>query len=205
MASTADRILSALDNAKRALDDDELAALLGVRRQVINQVCRSLELQGRLKRRVSVGSKIVNLLVGVVPPSVDEPVPRPPGADGLLTEDEVKAAVRDHLQAQGYRVTVAWGHQRGIDIEAMRPANRILIEAKGEVTLQPQQVNYFIGALGELVQRLADPNARYGLALPDNPQYRGLVARLPALARQRLSLIVFLVKRTDGGLVVTEE
>ena len=45
----------------------------------------------------------------------------------------------------------------------------------------PQQVNYFLGAIGELTQRMADPDAVYGLALPDNRQYRGLVDRLHAL------------------------
>jgi hypothetical protein len=34
-----------------------------------------------------------------------------------------------------------------------------------------------IGALGELLQRMTESNAVYGLALPDNAQYRGLVER----------------------------
>jgi len=45
--------------------------------------------------------------------------------------------------------------------------------------------------LGELVQRIEDPHASYGIALPDNRQYRGLVDRLPALAKERLRLAVF--------------
>jgi hypothetical protein len=40
-----------------------------------------------------------------------------------------------------------------------------------------------------------DPHARYALALPDNPRYRGIVRRLPDLARQRLDLTVFFVHR----------
>ena len=115
----------------------------------------------------------------------------------------MKAAVRDYLKAKGYDVTVAWGHERGIDIEARGP-DRILIEAKGEVASDQQQGSYFIGALGELVQRLDDLDARYGLALPDNRRYRGLVNRLPALARNRLRLVVFMVKRTGVGFAVTE-
>ena len=101
----------------------------------------------------------------------------------------------------GTNVRVAWGRQRGIDIEATRsePPDRLVIEAKGEATLQPQQVNYFLGALGELLQRMNDPNARYGLALPDNRQYRGLVQRLPTLVWTRLNLIVFFVRRLPDG------
>jgi hypothetical protein len=54
-------------------------------------------------------------------------------------------------------------------------------------------MNYFLNALGELIQRMDDPDARYGLALPANNQFRGLVRRLPALARDRLRLVVFFV------------
>ena len=187
------------------MDDGELAVVLGVRHQSINGECHRLESQGRIARRVSVGRKIQNCLPGSPPPSPTPPPPsRPARPTALLKEDEVKAAVSDYLTAHGYEVAVAWGHQRGIDIEARQVNERnILIEAKGEVSLQPQQVNYFLSALGELVQRLNDPHAFYGLALPDNRQYRGLVDRLPPLARERLRLIVFFVRRSDEGFVVT--
>ena len=53
----------------------------------------------------------------------------------------------------------------------------------------PQQVNFFLGAIGEPTQRMADPDAVYGLALPDNRQYRGLVdpfaTPCPGAARTR--------------------
>jgi hypothetical protein len=47
-----------------------------------------------------------------------------------------------------------------------------------------------------------DPQARYGLALPDNRQFRGLVQRLPKLAWIRLNLTVFIVKRLHDGYEV---
>ena len=68
-----------------------------------------------------------------------------------------------------------------------------MVEAKGEAPRGAQQVNYFLGALGELVQRMTDKSARYGLALPDNRQYRNLVGRLPQFAWQSLRLIVYFV------------
>ena len=122
----------------------------------------------------------------------------------LLREDEVKTAVRDHLQAQGYKVTVAELDQHGVDIEATKDSDRILIEAKGEVLRPQQQGNYFLGALGELIQRMDDPGARYGLALPNNKRYRGLVENLPALARERLDLVVYMVSRSADGFAVTQ-
>jgi biotin operon repressor len=203
MVTTAERILQTLADGAGPLDDDQLASALGVRRQAINSECRKLQAQGRLVRRVSVGNKIQNVLTGNPPLPLRAPsAAHRPG--GLLAEDEVKAAVQDHLRAQGYEVTVAWGHQRGTDIEARKSGDRILIEAKGAVASDQQQGNYFIGAIGELVQRLNDPDARYGLALPDNRRYRGLVQRLPDLARQRLNLVVYVVSRLDIGYSVTE-
>lgn len=198
----AERILVELSKAGRPLDDDELAARLGVVRQAVNQAARLLSKQGRLIRHA--GPKITNRLI-------DTPLPHPPAPrleqSGLLSEEQVKAAVRDHLVGEGYEVTVAWGRNRGVDIDARKPGARMLLEAKGEVALQPQQVNYFLGALGELLQRMSDPKARYGLALPDNRQYRGLVRRLPVLTWQRLDLIVFFVGRSSdrSSYIITRE
>jgi hypothetical protein len=99
----------------------------------------------------------------------------------------------------GVPVTVAWGRQHGIDIRAVSGAEVMLLEAKGSAMNPPQQVNYFLAALGELLQRMSDPEATYGLALPDSQQYRGLAASLPALAWQRLRLTVLFVSKDDAG------
>ncbi len=203
-ATLAERILAELDRSGVPLDDDQLAVRLGVIRQKDNQAARRLSEQGRLVRRSEPGAKITNrLATGPLPPT-EPPAPKTQPSS-LLTEDEVKTAVRDCLAAEGYEVSVAWARTRGIDIDARRTEDRIILEAKGEAALQPQQVNYFLGALGELVQRMSDPDARYGLALPDNPQYRGLVRRLPHVAWERLKLVVFFVVRSDeSGYVVTQ-
>lgn len=146
---------------------------------------------------------VVGPVVKASTPPTTPPVAPRPASNTAITEDEVKAAIRDYLQDRGYEVSVAWGRERGIDIEARGP-DRLVIEAKGSATLQPQQVNYFLGAIGELVQRMNDPNARYGLALPDNRQYRGLVERLPALGRSRLDLTIYFVRHDGQRHVVTE-
>lgn len=211
MPTLADRVLVALEQGQ-AIDDDELAARLGTRRQAINQVCHRLAATGRIRRYTGKTGKIVNAVrstgqadAATAPPPVPPPSEAGRGGGGPLSEDEVKQAIAGYLGAKGYDVQVAWGRARGIDIDARRQGERLIIEAKGQVaTPGPQQVNYFLGALGELVQRMHDPAAGYGLALPDVPQYRGLVDRLPAFARERLNLRIFLVARHRDGLSVRE-
>ncbi len=204
MATLADRILEAIRYAP--LDEDVLAKRLGVgHRQVVNQAARRLQAQGRLRRFTGPDGKIVNGLPDSPVQQAAEPTLRRvlPGGS-RITEDEVKEAVHAHLTARGFEVTVAWGRVRGIDIDARHPdGRRYVIEAKAEVGKSgPQQINYFLGMLGELVQRMDDTHASYGIALPDNGQYRGLVGRLPALAKERLRLAVFWVSRDGDDLVV---
>lgn len=209
VASLADRILDAVGDAP--LDDDALAKRLGVRhRQAVNQAARRLQSQGRLSRFTGVDGKIVNALPDGVTPQPSAPPRSGTAARGpgdRISEDEVKEAVRAFLAAQGFDVEVAWGRARGIDIDAQHPdGSRFVIEAKAEVGHSgAQQVNYFLGMLGELVQRMNDPRARYGIALPANRQYRGLVDRVPALARERLRLVVFWVSRKGDELRVQVE
>ena len=75
----------------------------------------------------------------------------------------------------------------------------MLPEAKGSAQKPPRQVNYFLSAPGELLQRMAGTSAAHGLALPDNPQYRGPVNRLPALVRERRRFTVLFVSKDAAG------
>jgi hypothetical protein len=176
----------------------------------MNQAARRLEARGRLRRFTGPDGKIVNATSDGSVQDAAAPVPglRNAGIDaGRITEDEVKAAVRDFLTQRGFDVAVAWGRGRGIDIDAQHAdGRRYVIEAKAEVGKNgAQQFNYFLGMLGELVQRMDDAHASYGIALPANRQYRGLVDRLPALAKERLRLSVFWVSRQADELVVDIE
>lgn len=202
MATIAERIIAAL-RQDGPLDDDDLAKRLDVRRQSINPVANRLAARGDIQRFAGPQGKLLNTIPGGGRvPSVPT-APKTPQHDDLLTEDEVKTAVRDHLEDSGYAVTVAWGRTRGIDLDARHQAEpAVIVEAKGEVASDQQQGNYFLGALGELIQRMEDPSAVYALALHDNRRYRGLVSRLPILARQRLGLRVYWVRRTPDALQV---
>jgi hypothetical protein len=55
------------------------------------------------------------------------------------------------------------------------------------------RVNYFLGALGEILQRMDDPDARYSVAFPDIAQFRRLWERLPALAKKRTGISALFV------------
>ena len=61
------------------------------------------------------------------------------------------------LEERGFKVNVAWGHARGVDIDARSDAEHLYIEAKGDAPTPQMQGNYFLGALGELLQRMSDP------------------------------------------------
>jgi hypothetical protein len=101
---------------------------------------------------------------------------------------------------------VTFGTERGIDLDARHDdGRRIVVEAEGGVASDQQQGNYFLIAIGQLLQRMADATAVYVLALPDNRRYRGLVQRLPRLARQRLGLVDLLGSQDDDGTWVVIE
>jgi hypothetical protein len=202
----AKRIITALDQARAPLDDDELAALLNAnQRQTINIAARKLASEGRVRREAGPAGKIVNMLTAAeAPPApdtvrdLDPAVPsvlRVPASPLLLTEDQVKMAAQSYLQREGWSVTIAWGRSDGVDIEAHRRNEQLYLEARGEASNPAQQASYFAGALGELVQRMRDPSAGYGLALPDNTQYRSQVQRLSPLAWERFSMVVIFVSR----------
>jgi hypothetical protein len=100
------------------------------------------------------------------------------------------------LVSQNWNVEIAWGHSQGIDIEARQGAKRWVIEVKGEGSRQAMRVNYFLGALGETLQRMGDPDSQYSIAFPDLQQFRNLWNRLPSLAKTRTQVSMLLVDRS---------
>lgn len=115
-----------------------------------------------------------------------------------LSEDQIKRILDEWLQSEGWTTQVAWGRTPGIDIDAIRGGERWVIEVKGPGSRPPMRVNYFIGILGETLQRMDDPNAHYSVALPDLKQYRGLWDRLPDLAKSRTGISLLLVSKAGA-------
>ncbi len=121
-----------------------------------------------------------------------------------LPEDGIKRVLVDWLSKEGWKTIVAWGNAHGIDIEATRGSERWIIEVKGPGSRQPMRVNYFISILGEILQRMDDPHARYSIALPNLQQYRGLWERLPTLAKTRTKISIIFVS-IDGKVELDGE
>ncbi len=197
-----------LDYIKRfpGRDDDEIAAALKISpRQTVNTYCRKLCEQGLLRRERGPRGKIVNIPVtstsstsmsAKTPKPLPKPRPSPPSGEAL-TEDQVKAAVAMMLTTQGWSPDIKWGKARGIDIVATRGSERWVIECKGTGSLAPMQNNYFVGVIGELVQRMGDPDAKHSVALPDMPKFRRLWSELSPLVKQRLGVTALFVA-ADG-------
>ena len=70
-----------------------------------------------------------------------------------MTEDEVKAAMKSTLEGLAYEVHIKWGQKSGSDILAVLGERRLVIEAKGEGSYRQMLGNYFLNALGEILQR----------------------------------------------------
>jgi hypothetical protein len=198
----ADKILEAIRYAP--LDDDVLAKRLGVsQRQSVNQTARRLQSEGRLRRYTGPDGKIVNALPEHGQSTEAAAPPISVVRSLKVPEDLVQTVVKEHLEAEGFRVATSPGRGHGIDIDARhRDGRRWVIEAKGGLGYGPQQANYFLNVLGQIVTRMGDPDARYGIALPRNQQYKRLVERLPSYARKRLGLTVFWVCSHDDGFTV---
>jgi hypothetical protein len=209
MGSLADKILGVISK-QPGITDRWLAEALfgpGTPQQRVNGECRSLADRGLLKRTRRPDGLIGNfVIVGVglpptkiVPPPLPHQTPSPPSNQQFMSEDELKKILERWLIGQGWTVEIAWARTPGIDLHARRNDQRWIIEAKGQGTLAPMRVNYFLGALGETLQRMDDPEAAYSLAFPDLQQFRNLWSRLPKLARERTKISALFV-RHDGGV-----
>ena len=171
--------------------------------QAVNRACRELASVGMLQRKTRDDGLIGNYPVSALYVSADA-ARRNAGAtrgarttreeSGELGEDQLKAHLERWLNADGWRARVAWGRERGVDIEAVgRDGERWLIEVKGCGSRSAMRVNYFIAVLGETLQRMDDANAKYSIALPDMPQFHGLWDRLPLLAKERTRISMLFV------------
>jgi hypothetical protein len=114
-----------------------------------------------------------------------------------IPEDEVKAAIKSCLENQGYEVEVKWANKTGCDIVATCGAQRLKIEVKGEGSRRQMLGNYFLCALGEMLQRMNESNVDYGIALPAHASYDELVLKLPKRVREMLHLDFYFVRRKE--------
>lgn len=162
--------------------------------QHVNATCRRLAKKGHINRITRDDGRIGNYLSDqtvareAVKPKL--PIVR---AEYPKSEKAVKTILKNWLESEGWRTSVASDKGHGIDVEAIRDNERWIIEAKGPGSLNPMRVNYFLAVLGQLLQRMDDPHAKYSLAAPDHPQFRGLWDRLPHLAKSRTKISALFV------------
>ncbi len=201
MPTLRQRILELLQRRNGLTDreiTDELFTI-GAAQQPINQACRALESQKLISRKRRDDGKIGNYITGLFHTepfkgSIPSVLPSDP-----LSENGVKLHLKNWLESHGWQVSVVWGKERGIDIDAFKDSRRWIIEAKGSGSLNPMRVNYFLMILGETLQRMSDSKAKYSVALPDLPQFRNLWTRLPRLAKSRTKISILFVD-SEGNI-----
>ena len=198
-----EKILLALAETP-GLTDTDLERKLGARHQSVNQACRQLALQGKVSRDGRRGT-IKNFLAvdAVIPPETARAAPCGKTDTNGLQEDPIKEILDQWLRGEGWETQVAWGRQRGPDIVAKRGSDSWIIEVKGCGSLSAMRVNYFLAVLGETLQRMECPDARYSIALPDMRQFRNLWSRLPKLAKERARIDAIFV--SGNGQVIFEK
>lgn len=196
VTSLQDRLLSVLRDSP-GLSDRELTDRLlgsGCHQSRVNQEARLLEGQSQLVRQRRADGIIGNYPPGGVPNDADEGSSFEINRTAeKLSEDEIKEVLADWLSASSWNVEVAWGKRQGIDIAAERNGTRWLIEVKGLGSRNAMRVNYFLAVLGETLQRMDEPKAKYSIALPDVGQFRRLWDRLPEVAKERTKITVLFV------------
>jgi hypothetical protein len=90
--------------------------------------------------------------------------------------------------------------ERGADMRATKDGLKLIVEAKGEGSRNEMFNNFFIGILGELLQRMSEPAAEYGVALPAHRKYARLIEELSDNVRFVLRMNFYLVRPSDNGL-----
>lgn len=207
MASLPQRILTLVSQTPGLSDRQIANQLLGASaaQQPVNIAARGLVQKGRLIRRRREDGLIGNYLDGeAAAPTQERPKISAAASGEDLSEDRLKHHLCEWFRSNGWKAEVAWGHERGIDIKAVREDKRWVVEVKGIGSRPEMRVNYFIGILGETLQRMDDPASKYSIALPDVQQFRRLWGRLPHLAKLRTQITALFVNGNGQVTEVTE-
>ncbi len=103
-----------------------------------------------------------------------------------MKEHDVQAVLVSYLLERGWTPTI--DNPDHVDIRATRGAETLIIEVKG-TTSDPYTDTDTL--LGQILRRMGDPAARYGIALPET--MRAQAGRLPSRVRHLLDLTVYLI------------
>lgn len=207
MPTLKEQIVDLLERSPGLTDREITNVLKGASapQQPANIACRELATKGVIDRRKRHDGLIGNSLLdknrmAARPRPVERSQRQEISPDGL-SEDEVKSFLAKWLEDNGWQVEIAWGKARGVDVHARKDRQNWFIEVKGCGSRQPMRVNYFLAILGETLQRMSDPDAKYSIVLPDMPQFHGLWERLPMLAKERTKITALFVTGSGEVLV----
>jgi len=217
-----EQILALLTEHPAGLDDDEIAARLGLsRRQHANNQCHALLRAGMIERR-QVDGKWRNFSVGAPAAVVAEPLSPTPTATNSAKpwcwEGNVVCAVSSHLTGAGWSIeTVAdtASKQTGADIFARRGDEVLVVEVKGYPSEvyeygpkagQPKRTNPATQARHWIAEALMTallrqgqfPDAQLAIAVPEFVVYRKLLTRL-SKPLDLLNIRVYIVSE-DGAV-----
>jgi hypothetical protein len=168
----------------------------------INQKCQALKKQGVIYRDKREDGLIGNWLKE---DSFTNSLARRIDSEARvedIPEKKIKQVLEAYLTSGGWKPEITWGKSHGIDIDAKRGKHRWIIQVKGSTSFPSVVINNFLSALGEITQRMDDPDCKYSIALPESEPFRRLWERLPKLARSRLQVTALFVN--PAGKVVEE-
>ena len=115
-----------------------------------------------------------------------------------ITEEVVKDLVCRQLERDGYSVKKELPKEKGADIEGWSNQHGgVIVEAKGEGSRPEMFHNFFLAALGQIVTRMSEENARHIVTLPAHEKFVKLVRGVSQHARKKLDLEFWLVEAPD--------
>ncbi|MBN1189079.1 MAG: hypothetical protein JXA46_04940 [Dehalococcoidales bacterium] len=119
-----------------------------------------------------------------------------------LSERKMRLFLKNYLADQGWNLNASNIPDSPIDIEARSGRRKWIIKLTGRSFHQSDPVVPFVVVLGEILQRMDDPNDKYSIALQDTQPFFRLWKRLPLLAKQRSGITALFVN--PAGLVREE-
>jgi hypothetical protein len=118
----------------------------------------------------------------------------------ILSESRIKQILEIFLISHGWEVDINWGDNTGMDIEAINGKERWIIEVATCQAKNPAPDYSFVSILGEILQRMDDPQCKYSIALPDIQPFRRLWKRFPHTAAMRTGITALFIN--TSGMVL---
>lgn len=117
---------------------------------------------------------------------------------------EIAERCENWFKAQGIRLGAHPTYKRADIVAEHRNKGTFVLEVEGKSSRQREQAVY--SALGQTLLSMTrfDESIRYGVAVPDLPEWERQLNKVPNQVRQRLGLYLLLVS-SDGVRTLTPE